>query len=173
MIPALVAEFDDADRFIAALKAARAAGLTPFDAMAPFDVPEMAGLVSGGAALVRAIMAGAGFGVAIFAYALQWYSAVVAYPINSGGRPLDSWPVFLLAPFEVGILAAAVAGFIALLVGSGLPRLHHPLFDYPGVERATQDRFFLVVARVDDATEERARRLFFDAGALAVGAGET
>ena len=38
-------------------------------------------------------------------------------------------------PFEVGVLAAAVAGFAALLVLCGLPRLHHPLFDCDAIER--------------------------------------
>ena len=58
---------------------------------------------------------------------LEFWSAVYAYPIDSGGRPLNSWPIFLLVPFEVGVLAAAVAGFAALLVLCGLPRLHHPV----------------------------------------------
>ena len=44
------------------------------------------------------------------------------------------------------MLAAALAGFVAFLVGSGLPRLHHPVFAAHGFERASQDRFFLAVA---------------------------
>ena len=76
---------------------------------------------------------------------MEFWSAVYAYPIDSGGRPLNSWPIFLLVPFEVGVLAAAVAGFAALLVLCGLPRLHHPLFDCDAIERATDDRYFLLV----------------------------
>ena len=90
--------------------------------------------------------------VAAFAFGLQWYSAVIAYPINSGGRPLNSWQVFWLVPFEVGVFAAALCGVIALFWSCGLPRLHHPLFEIPGFERATQDRFFLL------ATPETERR---------------
>ena len=65
-----------------------------------------------------------------FAYWLQWYSAVIDYPLNVGGRPLNSWPVFLLVP---------VRGRDARPPRSpasspscwrcGLPRLHHPVFD--------------------------------------------
>jgi hypothetical protein len=174
MTRALIAEFDDVDRFIEALRALKSDGVAPLDALMPFHVPEAAVLVPGRATPLRFIMAVAGFGTAIFAYALQWYSAVAAYPIDSGGRPLNSWPVFLLAPFEVGILAAAIAGFAAFFVGAGLPRLHHPLFAYPGIERASQDRFFVLVARAgDDELDERARRLLFDAGAVSMGDGET
>lgn len=173
MTRALVAEFDDADRFIAALKASQARGLKPIDALMPFLVPEAARCLAGRFPPIRPIMAIAGFGMAILAYALQWYSAVLAYPINSGGRPLNSWPIFLLVPFEVGILAAAIAGFIAFIVASGLPRLHHPLLAYPGIERATQDRFFILVARGDsDEADEGARRVLFEAGAVSIGACE-
>ena len=56
-----------------------------------------------------AMLAG-GLLVAAFAFALQWYSAVIDYPMNSGGRPLNSWQVFWLVPFEVGVFAAALCG---------------------------------------------------------------
>jgi hypothetical protein len=40
VIRALVAEFDDADRFLEALHALKKDGLTPFDALAPFHLEE-------------------------------------------------------------------------------------------------------------------------------------
>ena len=170
MTRALVAEFDDAERFLAALRLAKTEGLGAFDALMPFHMPEAADLLARRIPPVRLIMALGGFGTAIFAYALQWYSAVIAYPIDSGGRPLDSWPIFLLAPFEVGILAAAIAGFVTWIVGSGMPALHHPLFAYPGIERATQDRFFVLIARADgDEADERAQRVLFGVGAISIG----
>jgi hypothetical protein len=173
MTRALIAEFDDADRFLAALKISKAEGLSAFDALTPFHMPQAAELLAGHIPPVRLIMAIGGFGMAIFGYALQWYSAVIAYPIDSGGRPLDSWQIFLLSPFEVGILAAAIAGFVTLIVGGGLPRLHHPLFAYPGIERATQDRFFVLVARAEsDDEDDRARHILFGAGAISIGASE-
>lgn len=173
MTRTLIVEFDDAARFLSGLQASKTGGLALFDALMPFQIPEAASYFPSRALPVRPIMAVAGFAVAALAYALQWYSAVVAYPIDSGGRPLNSWPIFLLVPFEVGILAAAIAGFVALILGSGLPRLHDPLFAYPGIERASQDRFFLLVARADeDGADERARRILFAAGAVSIGAVE-
>ena len=95
---------------------------------------------------IRLVMLIASIAMAAFAYGLQWYSAVVNYPLDVGGRPLNSWPVFMLVPFEVGVLAAVIAGLIAFLANCGLPALHHPVFDIVGFERASQDRFFLLVA---------------------------
>ena len=103
---------------------------------------------------------------AAFAFGLQWYSAVIDYPIDSGGRPLNSWQVFLLVPFEVGVFAAALTGVIAFLRSCRLPRLHDALFEIPGFERATQDRYILVAASEADPND--LRTVLTEAGAVAV-----
>jgi hypothetical protein len=77
-------------------------------------------------------------------YFIQWFSAVLDYPINSGGRPLNSWPAFLFVPYEAAILFAGGIGVLAWLWICGLPKLYHPLFNAAVVERASQDRFILV-----------------------------
>jgi hypothetical protein len=69
---------------------------------------------------------------------------VVDYPVISGNRPLHSWQVFLLVPYETAILSAAFAGVLGWLYMCGLPRLHHPLFDAEVTLRAGQDRYLLV-----------------------------
>jgi hypothetical protein len=81
---------------------------------------------------------------AIGGYFMQWYSAVIDYPIISGGRPLNSWPAFLLVPYETAILSAGVVGVLAWIALCGLPRLFHPLFAAPAAERASQDSYVLV-----------------------------
>jgi hypothetical protein len=113
-------------------------------------------------------MLAGGLGMAALALALQWYSAVIDYPINSGGRPLNSWPVFLLVPFEVGIFAAALCGVLAFLWSCGLPRLHDPIFAIPGIERATQDRYFLLTAVQEGDGRPDLRQLLEQAGAVVV-----
>ncbi|KQP31460.1 DUF3341 domain-containing protein [Methylobacterium sp. Leaf100] len=148
--PHLLAEFETPEALLRATRLGHADGHSPVDAFTPFPVEDLAGLFAPTRRWVRPAMAMAGFGAAGLMYALQWYSAVHAYPLNSGGRPLHSWPVFLLVPFEVGILAAALAGFVAMLSACGLPRLHHPLHAMPQFERASQDRFLLLIAPKDD-----------------------
>ncbi|MGH8230636.1 MAG: DUF3341 domain-containing protein, partial [Steroidobacteraceae bacterium] len=84
-------------------------------------------------------------GGGIGTFLVEWYSAAVDYPLNVGGRPVDSWQAFLPPAAEMTLLGAALLGIVALLVSTGLPRLHHPLFNVQAFERATSDRFFLLL----------------------------
>jgi hypothetical protein len=156
MTTLLMAEFDRSDRLIEAASALCEDGFAVVDAFTPFPIPEIEVFIDRDPSPLRTVMLAAGLAVAGVAFSLQWYSAAVAYPLNSGGRPLNSWPVFLLVPFEVGVLAAAIAGLCVLLWHCDLPRLHHPVFDIVGFERATQDRFFLLVS---DAVQDNRRSL--------------
>jgi hypothetical protein len=151
MTPVIVAAYADPAAIRAAAEALRAERFRMVDAFTPFPVelgPEdpaddRACRRIGWAAAI------AGLGTAALVYALEWYSAAIAFPFDSGGRPLNSWPVFLLAPFEIGVLAAAIAGLAAFLLQAGLPRLHHPAFEIRGIARASRDRFFLAIAAPD------------------------
>src|SRR5581483_1958161 len=89
------------------------------------------------------VMAIAGAIGAAIGYGVQWFSATIDYPTNSGGRPLNSWPAFMFVPYEAAILYAAVIGILAWMVMSGFPKLFHPLFAADVVERANQDRYVL------------------------------
>ena len=84
----------------------------------------------------------AGFGLC------YWVSAI-AYPLNIGGRPLNSWPTFIPVTFELTILFAAFAAVIAMIVLNGLPMPYHPVFNVPRFARASQDRFFLAIEAAD------------------------
>lgn len=162
----LFAEFTSGEAIAAGARRAKDEGFAPLDALTPYPVPEIDALIPPSRMVIRVPMALAGFGTAAFAFGLQWWTAVYAYPFNTGGRPLFSWPVFLLVPFEVGVLAAAIAGMIAFFLHCGLPRLHHPVFDVGGIARASQDRFFLVFDHSEGEAHARLQGLLLDAGAV-------
>jgi hypothetical protein len=139
----VLAEFRTADDLLRAARAARAEGLGGIEAYSPYPIEgldEAVGMRGNRvalAALLGGIAGGAG------TYFLQWYSAVIDYPINVGGRPLHSWPSFIPPTFEITILGAALVAVATMLIANGLPRLHHPLFGVPEFELATRNRFFL------------------------------
>lgn len=152
----LMAEFATADALVAAARAAHTAGYRHAEAYAPFAVdglPEAVGFSHCRvplATFIGGLLGGLG------GYFLQWYSAVVNYPVNIGGRPFNSWPMFMPVTFEMVVLGAAFAAVGAFLVGSGLPRLSHPVLDAPDFDLAMRNRFFLVL-RSDDPAFERQR----------------
>jgi hypothetical protein len=141
----VIAEFPTADALLAAVQHARAAGYEQLEAYSPFHVEGLSdalGLPRSRVPLVTLLGALAG---GIGAYFLQWYSAVVNYPIAVGGRPLHSWPMFVPTTFEVAVLGGALAAFVSVLIGGGLPRLNHPVFAVPDFRLAMRNHFFLCV----------------------------
>jgi hypothetical protein len=150
----LLAEFTGPDALVDAARAARKR-YGRVDAYAPYSVEGLAQAVGFTrnrvplVALLGGLAGGAG------AYFLQWYTAVIDYPIDAGGRPLHSWPAFVPATFELTVLGAALAIFIGLWVMNGLPRLNHPVFDAPDFDLASRDRFFLCVPAVDPAFDRQ------------------
>ena len=168
MTARLLAEFSDERRFVDAARRA-SSRYRLVDAYTPFPVEDVFELLEHRRSHIRVAMFIGGVAMAALAYGTEYYSAVIDYPYNSGGRPFDSWPTFVLFPFATGILVAAVAGFTTFLVEIGLPRLHDPLFAVDSFERASQDRFVLALER-PDADEERRRMIegLRDCGAVAI-----
>jgi hypothetical protein len=169
MSAVLLAEFTQAGRMTAAARGAALRQLRVLDAFTPFPVEELGGLLPPRPSRIRRVMLIGGLAVAALAYGTEFYTAVIDYPYNSGGRPLHSWPAFMLVPFALGILGATISGLTAFLVECGLPRLHHPVFEIEGFERASQDRFLLALARPEEGEEtQRTIDWLHQAGALDV-----
>lgn len=148
---ALSAMFESADELLAAVDSLRRKGYRCLDAYTPFPVEGLAEALGSRDDGVRwFVLAGTVVG-GVLAFVLQWYSAVIDYPINVGGRPLNSWPAFLPVSFEMAVLLGAFSGFFGMLALNGLPRLHHPMFGAEHFGEATRKRFFVVVEARDPA----------------------
>lgn len=140
----VLAEFKSAEQLLDAARRAREAGHR-IEAYSPFPIEGLAELTGLRRNWVPAIVLGGGLVGGIGGYFMQWYSAVVSYAINSGGKPAHSWPEFIPVTFELTILVAALAGVVGMLALNGLPRLHHPLFNVPEFHLASRNRFFLCI----------------------------
>jgi hypothetical protein len=155
---------------VAALERAKAAGMRQWETFTPYPVdglnpPEVK---TGPRSPVARAMAIAAVGFSSGAFALQEWAAH-DYPLNIGGRPLNSWPAFLPITFELTVLGTALTGILTFLILAGFPRLDHPVFNVPEFRRASQDRFFLLW-RTDEGPDqpEAARQFFTRAGAETV-----
>lgn len=157
----LVAEFETDVQLMNAAEQAYEKGYRKMDGFAPFPVEGLAKALGKSnriplLVLVSGILGGAS------AYFMQWFANVVSYPLNVGGRPLHSWPAFIPITFELTVLGAALTAFFSVFVLSGLPKLYHPMFNLPGFERASQDRFFLCIETNDPQFDEFCTRSFLE-----------
>lgn len=158
----LMAEFADHERAVEAARQAYKAGYRTMEAYIPFPVEGLSeALGHKGTAVPLIVLIGALCGGG-GGYFMMWYASVIDYPVNIGGRPFHSWPMFVPITFELTILAAALSAIIGMLLLNRLPQPHHPVFNLPGFERASTDRFFLCIEAGDPKFDLTATRRFLE-----------
>jgi hypothetical protein len=155
----LLAEFDREDRLVAAARQIRDAGYRRIDGFSPFPVHGLADAIGRGRSKLPLIVFAGGLAGGIGGFLLQWYSSVVHFPLNIGGRPYNSWPAFIPIMFETTVLCASLAAVFGMLALNGLPQPYHPVFHIKAFERASSSGFFLLVESRDAKFElEQTRR---------------
>ena len=155
-----MAEFDSAQELLDAAHKAHEAGYQKMDAYSPFPVEGLAeaiGFHKNRVALV--VLLGGLFG-GISAYAMQYWVAVITYPVNVGGRPYHSWPSFIIVTFELTILFGGLSAAIGMLALNGLPTPYHPVFNVAEFAKASENKFFLVVESSDPKFDVAGTRSF-------------
>jgi len=145
----LSAEFTSGEDLLAAAKAAREGGYKDIKAYSPFEVHGLADVLAHKSPLLPWLLLAGLLAGALGAFALQYWTSAIHYPLNVGGRPLVPWPAFIPIMFEAAILGAALVTVGFMFIRTGLPQPYHPIFNTSGIEAASSSRFFLVI-RVDD-----------------------
>jgi hypothetical protein len=158
----ILAEFLKPEDVVEAARRAYAEGYRNMDAYSPFPVDGLAEAIGFRHNHIPLIVLIGGLTGGISAYFMQWFSAVVHYPIDVGGRPYHSWPSFIPITFELTILGAATAAVLGMLAMNGLPRPHHPVFNAPRFALASRSRFFLCIQSIDPKFDRGATRSFLE-----------
>jgi hypothetical protein len=158
----LLAEFADAGELVDATERTTAAGYRDVEAYAPLPVEGLAEALGFHRTWMPEVVLIGGIVGGLAGLALQYYTTVIDYPLNIGGRPLFSWPSFVPVIFEMTVLCAALSAVLGMLALNGLPRPHHPLFAIPSFDRATQDRFFLCILARDPMFHPHTTRQFLE-----------
>ena len=158
----LMAEFEHSHALVEAARRAHREGYRKMDAYSPVPIEELHdALHMHDERLPKMVMIGGIVG-GLGGYALQYYTMVISYPLNVGGRPLHSWPMFIPVTFEMTILAAALTAVLGMLALNGLPQPFHPVFNVPRFALASRNRFFLCIEARDPKFDINTTRTFLE-----------
>lgn len=145
----LMAEFETAGELVAAARRTKEAGFKKFDAYTPFPIHELDDAmdlhdnrVSLFTLIGGLIGCAGGFGLA------SWVEAV-ALPLNIGGRPFISAPMYIPITFECTVLIGGLTAAISMIIMNGLPSPYHPVFNVDRFVDASRSKFFLCIESDD------------------------
>ncbi len=156
----LMAEFDSPTALVNAARAAREKGYRKLDAYSPFPIEDLSDALHLHKNKLPLIVLAGGIMGLLTGYLMQYYVTVWQFPINIGGRPLHSWPSYIVITFEMTILFAAGSAVLGLLALCGLPMPYHPVFNAPRFALASRNRFFLCIEAADPLFESGATSAF-------------
>jgi hypothetical protein len=145
----VMAEFETPTELVRAAEAATRQGYKKLDAYSPFPIEELNDALHLHKNWLPAIVLCGGIAGGTLGYLLQYFITVIYYPINIAGRPLHSWPSYIIITFELTILLASISSVLGLFALCGLPMPYHPVFNVPRFAMATNDRFFLCIEATD------------------------
>ena len=146
----LLAEFNTPGELVTAVEQAYAAGYRRFESYTPYPVEEAALAAHFHKTRVPAVCLLGGIMGLITGYGMEVWINVWGYPLNIAGRPLFSWPAFVIPGYEWTILFSGLSAAFGMLALNGLPQLYHPLFNAPNFRNgASTDKFFLCLEATD------------------------
>lgn len=159
----IMAEFGSIDDLITAIEKTRRRGYTQMDAYTPFPSHDVIHALHLPPSKLPWIVLVGGLIGAAFGYGLQYWTSVVDYPLNIGGRPLHSWQYFIPITFECTILFASLSAVVGMLGLNRLPTPYHPVFNDPKFALASRDAFFICVEATDPNFDRDELIAFFTA----------
>src|SRR5437588_12970046 len=145
----VMGEFAQPAEIVSAARLARAAGYRYVSAYSPFPIEGLSEALGLSRTSVPLITLIGGLLGGMGGFGLQYWCSAISYPMNIGGRPLNSWPAFIPVTFELTILGASFAAVFGMLALNRLPHPHHPVFNVARFTHASSDRFFVCIEAND------------------------
>jgi len=159
----LMAEFPDATTLVEAAKRTQREGFRKYDAYSPYPIHELFDAMEVRDRRVSLFVLLGGIAGCMAGFGLCYWVSVIAYPLNIGGRPFNSWPSFIPVTFEVTILLASLTCVVTLILLNGLPMPYHPVFNVPRfAAHASQDGLFLAIEADDPKFDREKTRAFLE-----------
>ena len=91
----------------------------------------------------------------VVGFLLETVTSLWIYPIDTQGKPYFSLPAFVPILDLLTIIVCTGATVTGMTILCYLPRLHHPLWEWDLFNRATHDKFFIVIEANDPRFSEK------------------
>lgn len=161
----VIGYFDEPGKLMEAAQSAREARFGSIDTFTPYPIHGMEAAQGLRRSFLPWVTFGAGLTGVVCGYLLQYWTSAVDWPLNVGGKPLNSGPAFIPVTFEATVLFAGLFTVGAMFLVNGLPNIKRRAFD----PRLTRDRFALLIEapseRQSAALEKRGYRKFSEGDA--------
>lgn len=152
---AVAAEFANPTELYHAAEKVRDQGFRWWDCYTPFYIHGLdraMGLRKSWVGLFTLIGGASGL---IGGFLLVVITSVWVYPIDTQGKPYFSLPAFVPILDLLTIILSTIATISGMTTLCLLPRLHHPLWEWDLFNRATNDKFFVVIEANDPRFNEK------------------
>ena len=160
---AIISSFADETECANAIEELRAAKVGEFNTFSPIPSHRIEHAIGRKKSPVRWIVLIGGISGVLTGLAVT-IGTTYEWRLNAGGKPLLSWPPFIVICFELMVLLGGISGFFGVLGLAGIPATEIA----PGYDgRFGEDRFGIVV-RCDEAEAARVESMMKESGAEAV-----
>ena len=158
--------FDEEEKFISSIKSLQENDFNIHDVFTPYPIHDVFHLLKRKSRLpVAAYFLGLSAILATLAF--LYYTAVVDWPVNYGGKPFNSFPSFIVITIVLTILTVTIGSLAVFSARSKLlPGRDNTIFDH----RATDDKFVIVVntGKLDRSTSDNAGNIMKELGAIEI-----
>jgi hypothetical protein len=155
----IVGIFDDEEKLLDALHKIKEKGISVREVYTPYPVFEVLEMV-GKRSKIRTLAYFYGLFAALGLLSFLYYSSVISWPINYGGKPFNSFPSFIIITLVLTIFSVTVLSLLTFSVEAKI---------FPGqkakvIDNSATDNHFVLV--VQNNTE--VNTIFKEAGALEI-----
>ena len=162
----VVATYSDAETLLYGVRRAREENFRIYDVFAPYPIHGLDHAMGVRRSRLPWVTFLVGMLALAFALSFQFYTTVLDWPLNVGGKPDNSMLAFIPIAFEITVLGAGLATAAAFLARSGL----RPAIRARTVDLSATDDAFVVALRCRQTAFDRnlVERLLFEHGAQTV-----
>jgi hypothetical protein len=157
---AIIGSFADETQCAHAIEELRAVPVGDFRTFSPIPSHKIEHAIGKSKSPVRWIVLVGGISGVLTGLAVT-IGTTYEWRLNAGGKPLLSWPPFIIICFELMVLLGGIFGFTGVLGLAGIPATENE----PGYNgRFGEDRFGIIV-RCDEAEAARIEKMMKESGA--------